>query len=479
MGLRQKAISGIKWNGLSMAITVTLRFTTMAILARLLSPSDFGLMGMISVVTALAQSFADMGLGAAIIQRQNVPRTHLSSIFWTNVLTGIFLFLCILLARPLAVLYFKQPQLTTYLIIAAGIFLIAPWGAVFAALLTKELRFETLAKIDTTNTIISSFSAVAFALSSFGVLSLILSELLASLVNIIILFLLFRKIWLPQLHFQLREVRNYLGFGIYQTGERVLNYFTANVDYIIIGRFLGPASLGFYTLAYNLMTFPLHKINPIVTRVAYPAFSKLQQDNVKIREGYCKIINYITAVSFPMLAGMFVVAPEFVRFVYGAQWEPSIIVLQIFCVVGAFKSLGNPVGSVLLAKGRADIAFYWNVFTVIVVSVAVMLCVSWGITGVAYAIMILQLPFFLIIQPITNRLIDLRSRQYFYAIRSPLICSLIMAAFIAPLNIYLSSLSILPSLSITIAIGASIYIVSYYLYDNAFFSELISIIRGI
>lgn len=460
-----------------MAVTTGLRFATLAALARLLSPSDFGLMGMIMVVTGLAQTFADMGLGAAIIQRQNVPNSHLSSIFWANVLTGILLFLGILLTRPLAANYFRQPDLTTYLIIAAVMFLIAPLGQVFGVVLSKELRFETLSKIETTSTVISSFSAVGFALAKFGVLSLILSELVGRLVTLIMLVFVFRKIWLPNFHFSIKEVRSYVRFGMFQTGERVLNYFTANVDYIIIGRLLGAAPLGFYALAYNLMTFPLSKINPIITRVAYPSFSKIQDDNFKMGQGYCKVINYITALSFPMLAGMFVIAPEFIRLVYGAKWEPSIVVLQIFCVVGASKSLGNPNGSVLLAKGRADIGFYWNVFAVAVTSAVVALSVRWGITGVAFGLLLLEVPFFFIIQPIVIKLIDLNLRQFFKAIQSPLFCSVIMLAGMIPLKLVLRNASMLSLIIATVILGATIYTVSYYIKDKAFFAEVRSMVR--
>jgi len=476
--LKTQAVSGVKWSGVSMGVVTTLRFITLAILARLLFPADFGLMGMIMVVIGFAQAFADMGLSNAIIQRQDVPENHLSSFFWINVFIGILLFICILLIRPLVVIYFKEARLSNLLIFAAFIILITPAVQIFIPLLKKELKIKTLSKIEIAGMVVYSVSAIGLALAKFGVLSLILGQLNRSLFTIGILFFIFRKIWLPRFHFSIKEIKSYLSFGFFQMGERVINYLSANIDYIIIGRLLGPTALGFYTLAYQIVIFPLTRINPVITKVAFPTFSKIQDDNPRMRKGYCKVINYISVLTFPVLAGMLMVAPEFIRLVYGAKWEPSIIILQILCLVGVFKSLGNPISSVLLAKGRADIGFYLNVFAVIMVSVAVIVGVNWGILGVAVAILILQVPFFFIIQPIANRLIYLKFSQYFKAIESPFVCSVIMLAGIISLKTLLGNINMLSLFITTIVGGVIIYTVSYYIKDRNFFLELKSILKG-
>jgi len=196
-----------------------------------------------------------------------------------------------------------------------------------------------------------------------------------------------------------------------------------------------------------------------------------------MKRGYCKLVNYISMLSFPMLAGMFVVAPEFVRLVYGERWAPSIIVLQIFCITGAFKSLGNLAGPILLAKGRADIGFYWNVFAAIMLSIAVIVGVNWGIVGVAVAILILQVPFFFIIQPIVNRLIDLKFSQYFEAIQLPFVCSVMMLAGIIPLRMILGNINVLLLFITTVTVGVIICTVSYYIKDRAIFLELKTMLK--
>ena len=475
--LKTQAVSGVKWNAVAMLTLAGLQFVTLTVLARLLTPSDFGLMGMIMVVIGFMQTFADMGLSEAIIQRQDVAESHLSSFFWINVFLGMLLFVGIVAIKPFAVSYFKNPALSQYLIVAALIFLITPFGQIFTTLLKKELRFKTLSKIEMAGAVVSSASQIGLAGAHFGVFSLILGQLINSLLMVGSLFFIFRKTWLPRFHFNLTEIKSYFAFGAFQLGRRVVLYLSANVDYLIIGRFLGPEALGLYTLAYQLITFPVTKINPILTKVTFPAFSKIQHDHANMIKGYCKVLNYIALLSFPMLAGMAVVAPEFIRLVYGPPWEPAIRVVQIFCLVGIFKALGNPVGSIILAKGRADIGFYWNVFVVTMVSVAVMVGVHWGITGVAVAILILQLPLFFLFQPILNKLIGFKLRQYFEAIKIPSVCSVSMLAGIIPLKMLLGDLDELPRLLITVASGVMLYLGSYYLQDKMIFVELKSLLK--
>ena len=476
--LKSQAISGVKWNGISMGGVTLFHFVSLAVLARLLSSSDFGLMGMIMVVMGVAQAFSDMGLSNALIQRQNVPRDHLSSLFWINVLAGVLLFVCVLSVRSLVSTFFREPNLLNYLYFASFIFLLASPSQIFTTLLRKELRFKMLSKIEIAGTVVYSLSATGLALAHFGVLSLIFGQLIRSAFTLAILVLVFRASWLPRFHFRIKEIQTYLSFGAFQMGERVVNYLSANIDYIIIGRFLGPSGLGFYTLAYQITMFPLTKVNPIITKVAFPVFSKIQDDNRRMGNAYCKIIKYIAVFSFPLLTGMLVVAPEFIRLVYGAKWEPSIPVLQILCLVGILKSLGNPIGSILLAKGRADIGFYWNVFAVFGVSVAVIVGANWGIVGVATAILILQIPFFLIIQPIVNRLINLRLTQYLKTLVNPFICTAIMFAVTILLRRLFIDINILALFAMIVMAGGLIYAASYYIKDSGTFIELKSMLTG-
>jgi O-antigen/teichoic acid export membrane protein len=478
VSLKQKAVSGVKWSGFSMGAVTALQFITVAVLARLLSPSDFGLMGMIMVVVGFAQAFADMGLSNAVIYRQDVTDKHLFSFFWLNICIGIIIFLFILTLRPIISGYFQEELLNDYLIYSAFIFLITPLGQIFTTLLRKELRFKILSKIEIFSTLVYSVTAIILAALGYGVLSLVFGQLVRSIFQVVFLFFVFKNEWLPRFYFNLHEIKSYLAFGGFQMGERAVNYLSANIDYIIIGRFLGPVALGYYTLAYNIMIFPLTKINPIITRVAFPAFSKVQSDNAKIQKGYCKILKYISTITFPMIIGMMLVASEFIPLVYGEKWTPTISILQIFCIVGIFKSLGNPMGAVLLSKGRADIGFYWNIFVVFCVCIAVLIGVQWGVVGVAWAILFLQIPFFSIIQPVVNRIISMNFKQYFNSLKTSFFCSLLMSFSVLMTKIIFENFSMPIVFMLSILVGSFSYIISYYLIEKSFFIEIKSLLVG-
>ena len=191
------------------------------------------------------------------------------------------------------------------------------------------------------------------------------------------------------------------------------------------------------------------------------------------------MINYISMLSFPMLAGMLVVAPQFIRVFYGMKWEPVIIILQLFCLVGALISLANPLGSVLLAKGRADIGFYWNVFGVLRIFLAVIIGIKWGIRGVATAILISQIPVLFVLQGIVNHLIGLKFRKYFSTLKVPFISTIIMLVGIILLKLIFIKILLADSavLVILVVSGIILYSVSYYLLDRKLLKELISIIK--
>jgi lipopolysaccharide exporter len=244
-----------------------------------------------------------------------------------------------------------------------------------------------------------------------------------------------RSHWLPALHFRRTDLSGFLQFGLFQMGERSLNYLSNNVDYLIIGRFLGSEPLGYYTLAYNLMRMPSSYVNPVVVSVAFPAFARVQEQNDLLRRGYAKILHYLSAVNFPIMAGMFVVAPLFVPLIYGSQWLPAVPVVQIFCLLGALKSLGNPLGSLLLAKGRADLGFWMNLTAMVGYGISNVIGTRWGIGGVAASSLIFST---LVLLPVDFYLrwltIRMSVREFWQAIRQSTVAALGMLVAILPLS---------------------------------------------
>lgn len=285
MSLKKSAVSGVKWMSASSAIVQGVAFLKFAILARLLAPEDFGLMGMIGVVIGFAQAFDDMGISNAIIYRQDTTREQLSSIYWLGILAGILVFATVWAASPLVVIFYHEPRLRDLIFWTSFSFAITPLGQQFQVLLQKELQFSRLARLEVASGIIGAITAISLAMAGHGVFSLVWGQLASVSAMASLLIVFGYKTWHPSLHFRPDDLKNYIGFGLYQMGERSVNYFSSNVDYLVIGRFFGAEILGIYTMAYELVVRPLSKINPVLTRVAFPIFAKKQSDSQSLCRG--------------------------------------------------------------------------------------------------------------------------------------------------------------------------------------------------
>lgn len=468
MSLTHQAASGVKWRSLALVAKASVQFISVALLARLLSPDDFGLMSMAIVVTGFAQAFSDFGLSNAIIHHQNASREQLSSLYWLNLVVGFCIFILLQAAIPLASVYYQEPRLEPVLGWASLTFLITPFGQQFQSLLRQELRFKTLSLIEIIQGLAYALTAVYFALAGYGVLSLVWGILIQTIVGVTLLISVAKRAhWLPSLHFNYRGLSGFIQFGLFQMGERSLNYISTNIDYLIIGRFLGSEALGYYNLAYNLMRLPVSYINPVVVSVAFPAFARVQHEDALLRKGYAKILHYLSSMTFPIMAGILVVAPLLVPLVYGTQWTPAVPVVRIFALLGIIKSLGNPLSSLLLAKGRADLGFWMNLVGIVGYSISNLIGVRWGIEGVAISSLLASS---LILLPIDFYLrwltVRMSIQNFWTAIKRPTISTSLMLAVLLPLLKILENLGhAVVELTILLIIGVVVYASMTRIFD--------------
>lgn len=430
--LKSEAFSGAKWTTAASVTTTLTRFFQIAVLARLLRPEDFGLVGMVMIVIGFAQVFSDAGVSAAIVQRQRVTPGQLSSLYWLNIFSGVAVFAALLCVTPVAVSFFGYEELRGLFHLASLLFLIIPFGQQFQFLLQKELKFDTISKIDVTATLIDAGASVAAAAAGAGAVSIILGHLCGASARAALLFARGMKFHRPSLRFRTSDLRGFVSFGLYQMGEKSLNYFQGNVDNLLIGKILGPKQLGYYTIAFNLIIQPVSRINPIINRVVFPLYAKVQADTERLRRGFFLTLKYLTLINFPLLIGLAVVARPFVITVYGREWAPCVPVIQILAFVGMMKARGNPIGSLILSKGRADLGFKWTLIVAVCNTAAVYLVVGRGIVAVAAMLVFLGSVYFLIsYQFLTRPLIGKCAKEiYIDNFLVPLSYSLVMGAFV-------------------------------------------------
>jgi O-antigen/teichoic acid export membrane protein len=391
LNLKAQAISGVKWTTFSTVITTILQLLQLSILTRFLEPSAFGLMALVMVVVGFSQAFLDMGISNAIIHKQEISKDQLSTLYWVNVLAGFLLFCIIVLIAPFISDFYKEPELTNLILIVALTFIIQPFGQQFMVLWQKEMRFSEIAKIDIANKFISLILSVYFAYKGYGVYALVYGILAGVLVQTILFMVKGLNEYKPSFVFKIKKIKEFLNFGAYQMGEKTINYFNSQIDTILIGKLLGMEALGIYSVAKQLIMRPAQVINPIITKVTFPTMSKVQQDTERLKKIYLKTINYLSSINFPIYAFLFIMAPDLVPLIFGSKWNEAILIVQILSLYGAIRSTGNPIGSLILAKGKANWGFWWNLGLFFYVPIGIYISSQWGLVEISWGLVFIMI----------------------------------------------------------------------------------------
>lgn len=395
MSLKQQAVIGSYWMGGSATVGIAMQVGSIVVLARLLTPQDFGLVAMVTVVVGLVQVYADMGISNAIIHRQDTTIGQLSSLYWLNIVAGITAYLVLVSATPLIVSLYTEPRLNELVPVAALTLLIAPLGMQFRVLLQKDMHFKALAIVESIAAAAGAVTAIGLAMAGKGLYAIIFGVLASTTATTVLAIAIGWRKWPVRLTFRLTHLNGYISFGLYQMGERTINYVWQKLDQLLIGALIGGQALGYYNLAANLVYLPLQRINPILTRVAFPLFAKVQNNTDQLKRGFMIMRRTLALLNFPLYLGLAASAPVLVPVIFGEQWAESIVLIQILALVAAIRATGNPIGSLLLAKGRTDYGFYWNlVVSLVQVPVIVTGAHFGGAVGVATAILVAQLIYF-------------------------------------------------------------------------------------
>jgi len=391
MHFKEKVINSLKWTSVSSLFTTLLQIVQISILARYLSPEDFGLMAIVMVVIGFSRIFSDMGISNGIIHYQNTSHEQLSSLYWLNIASGILIFLIISILSPFIAAFYKEPELINLLILLATTFVILATSNQYRVLFQKELQFDFIVKIEIFSAIVAFVVAIVSAVEGLGVYALAY----ATLVNVVIssgLFFFFGiQKHVPSLIYKHNDIKQYISFGLFQMGNSTANYFNSQIDTILIGKLLGVEALGIYSIAKQLVMRPFQIINPIITKVAFPAMAKVQDNQTKLKNIYLRIVEFLGTINFPIYAMVILFAPEIVMIIFGNQWKSSVEIVQILAIAIAAITIGNPVGSLLLAKGQIKLEFYWNFIQLFIIPIIIYFSSFGGLVSVAWAVVSLKI----------------------------------------------------------------------------------------
>lgn len=369
MELRQSVVKGIKWTTLGTLGVAICSLLRLSILTRFLSKTDFGIMAIVLFVLGMLNLFMDMGLTSAIFHKQDVSKKEYASLYWVNLVFALLVFGVITLVAPFIASFYEEPTLSRYIIIMAIAVVFAGFGGQFKTIEQKNLNFKIIALVDLVASIFALILAVVLASLDYGIHALVYSALVQySLPN---LFFFIRGVFISPVlrHFNFQEALPFLKIGVFEVGSQFVNFFNRDLDILIIGKLFSTELLGGYSLAKQLVYKPAQIINPIVTKIANPLLAKFQNDITILKKSYLKLITIVSSVNFFIYVVVIVFAPFIVFILYGDNYESIVVLVRILSVYMYIRSLGNPIGSLVIATGRTDRSFYWNL-----ISVAIMPC---------------------------------------------------------------------------------------------------------
>ena len=427
--LRQRTVSGLWWSGATQGLGQGLQFAISVVLARLLSPSEFGLVGMIVVFTGFAASLMELGLGAAIVQMHAPSARHLNAAFWLNVGIGAALTLLLAVCAPWIADFYGEPQLRVLTVGVALTFLLGSLNVVQNALLEKNLNFRARFRIEVVSVTIAGAVALTLAFRGAGAWALVGQA--ASLAAARAAVMWYGSPWRPGLAVDRGAIRDLLRFARHVMGFNAVIYWGQHFDKLAIGRWVGHSALGIYNLADRLMRLSLNNVTGITGSVMFPALSALHHDVESVRRVYLRANRMIALVTFPMMIGLCVLAEPAILTIYGDAWRDAIPIVQLLSLAGMAQSVYNTAAWIFMSRGRPDVLFRLGVYATSVRIAGVLIGIRWGLVGVACAYVIGS--YFLILTPTwmaAGRLIGVRILQLIGNVSGPLLCAAGMGALV-------------------------------------------------
>lgn len=460
--LADRTINGFNWNFAGQAAGIFFSLTVGVVLARLLFPSDFGLLGMTTIFSGFAAQFASLGIGAALIQRRLLTEYHIRVAYTLSILLGLLMTLSLWsLAYPIS-LYFSEPRVLWVFRFISITFLINGFSIVSMSLLRRAFKFKVLFYIDFAS-LIFGYAAISIPMAFFncGVWSLVAGTISQSAVSCVLL-LYFQKP-AKSLLLTRNHALDLLTFGTGVSVNGILNYLAANVDYLIIGRYLSANTLGLYTRAYTLMALPLNRFALTFSTVLFPAYSEIQHDSQRLAQAYLRAINAVSLITFPILTAFAIGADYIILGLYGENWAGCIGVFQILCLAGMLKSVCHLAGTITQATGNIFYEVKRQFIYLFLLTVGSLIAVHHGIEAVGIAVIFGSTWLYLSMAQIAIRILAETWTSFFRAQLPGLAIAAIVGAadllFIFLMDFYLTNV---PSL-VKLFLFSSTSILSFFL----------------
>jgi len=473
-GLKNKTLHALFWSFFERIGQQGIQFVISIILARLLLPEEFGLIAMLTIFMAIAQSFINSGFGQALIQKQNATHIDECSIFYFNILVGFLAAGLLCLAAPWIAAFYNQPLLVPLTCVLSLNLIINAFGLVQTTLLTKHIDFKTQLKVSVIATLFSGAIGVTMALNGFGVWSLVAQSLGSNLFRTILLW--FFNTWRPSLTFSFVSLRGMFAFGSKILCASMIATIFDNIYLIVIGKMFSASDLGFYSRAKGLQQLPVMNISTTVARVTFPVFSSVQDDKPRLKRGVRKALLTLAMINFPIMIGLAVVAKPLVFVLLTDKWLPCVPYLQLLCVVGMLYPLNAININVLIAQGRSDLNLRITVLKNILKVVALAITWRWGIEAILWGQIVVCLLSCFVNTHYTSILIKYSVKEQIYDLSTYLGVAGIMGVGVYALE-YAITGNVVLLLAVQVATGITLFIGLCRMFRLLAFKEVWQICR--
>jgi len=465
--LTHKVIKGGLWIFLARGLVQFTGIINSIILARLLAPSDFGLMGIALMTLGVLQGFTNMGLKEALIQRKGDLGEHLDVAWTISIVRGLFLFLIIFLLAPFVAHFFENPKAASVIRVVSLSQFFSGFNNIGVVYFMKDLDFRKQFIYDLSGTLTNVLVAIPLAYVIGSVWALVFGLLSSSVATAIASYIVHP--YRPSLRFNLEKIKDLVNYGKWITVSQIFLIVLSRGDSGLVGKVLGTTALGFYQLAYKFATIPVTEITQAAYKLTFPVYTHLQDNVERLRMGYLRTLRFISFISAPLTAGMFIMAPDFVRVFLGDKWAAAVSCMQVLSLYGFALSISANTGPLFQAVGRPNLVTK-IVFLRLIITGALLYPFSlwWGITGTAIAVLVSAL----IMDPIAFyeviKIIECDTMEFCKIVFAPVVNSLVMVFFVAAMKKYFMGQIHIPGFFLIVILGGLCYLAISYITQEDF-----------
>ena len=473
MNLKQKTINGVIWSAIERFSNQIIQFLVQIIIARLLFPSDYGMIGMLAIFMAVAQTFTDGGFGNALIQKKDRNNTDYSTVFYFNITTGIILSIIFFFSSGLIANFYKMPKLELIIQVMSINLIILSFQVVHKAILTINIDFKTQAKASLSSVIIAGIIGITMAYTGFGVWALVAQFTAINIIQTILLWY-FEK-WRPIRVFSKQSFKRLFNFGSKILAANLLHTIYLNLYTLVIGKRFSATDLGYYSRADQFAQFPSSNITGILWRVTYPIMSSIQNEDETLKNVYRQYIRLSAFIVFPLMIGLAAIAEPFIIFILTEKWRGVIPILQIISICYMFYPLNAINQNLMQVKGRSDLFLRLEIVKKIIGIALLFISLPFGMYYVCLSLVVYALINLAINTYFTSKLINFNILQQIKDLIRILFAALAMGIVVYLIN-YIE-ISYILKLILGVIIGALVYTFIAWITKMSELKQVTNLIR--